>query len=227
MNYSPAEYVLHSIFAAQKVLYPFPHFYAENVFEESVYEDLLAKLPAEVEASDFPSRAIGAITIPWMTTQSFCAGLFGFFRSEYKGRFQAASDKRFKLETRLVKDTQGYSIGPHTDASPKVISLLFYLPKDNSREYMGTSIFVPKDRSFGCDGGPHYEFEDFEKVWTAPMRRNSMFGFWKTRNSFHGVEPIGVPVERWTLLFNVYDEAALQRQSVDNTPIQDAERAAA
>jgi hypothetical protein len=70
------------------------------------------------------------------------------------------------------------------------MSMLFYCPPDNSREHLGTSLFVPIDRKFKCPGGPHHDFDKFVKVRTMPYRPNSLFGFLKTDLSFHGVEPI-------------------------------------
>ena len=87
----------------------------------------------------------------------------------------------------------------------KVITLLFYLPKDESQRHLGTSIYLPKDREFRCPGGPHYSREGFERIVTMPFLPNSLFVFLKTNNSFHGVEPVQDPdTRRWLLLYDLY-----------------------
>ncbi len=72
----------------------------------------------------------------------------------------------------------------------KLISLLFYCPDDDSRKHLGTSIYTPIDPDFRCAGGPHYPHERFTKVATMEYRPNALFAFFKTDNSFHGVDPI-------------------------------------
>jgi hypothetical protein len=94
-----------------------------------------------------------------------------------------------KDECLLIRDVAGYHIGPHTDSPQKVITVLFYLPSDESLVGAGTSIYVPRDSSFTCEGGPHYEAKDFVINYTMPFKPNSAFAFLKSNNSFHGVEP--------------------------------------
>lgn len=221
-SFSVAEYVLHALHGARKVSYPFPHIYVENVFPEDYYEELLASLPGEVPVSGYDHRRIGRFDVPWMLTQDFTTGVLRLFDQEYRLRFAGGSP--FNIETRLVRDECGYFIGPHTDHPSKVISMLFYLPVDNTRERFGTSIYVPKTDGFRCEGGEHYEFEAFKKVWTAPYRRNSAFIFWKTANSFHGVEPIQVAIRRDTMLFNVN---VAKVKDADKRDVQEPEFAAA
>jgi hypothetical protein len=90
----------------------------------------------------------------------------------------------------IVRDSTTYSLGPHADAARKVLSFLFYLPPDDSKAHLGTSIYVPLDLTFRCEGGPHYDFKKFRRVLTMPYVPNTLFAFMKTSNSFHGVEPI-------------------------------------
>ena len=42
-------------------------------------------------------------------------------------------------------DLTNYALGPHTDAVSKVVTLLIYLPQDDSQARYGTSIYAPKD----------------------------------------------------------------------------------
>jgi hypothetical protein len=105
----------------------------------------------------------------------------------------------------LVEDVTKYALGPHTDSPKKVITMLFYLPRDLSQSHMGTSIYLPKDPAFRCQGGPHYKFDGFQRLHTMPFVPNSLFVFFKTDNSFHGVEPVTDPdTKRWLLLYDIY-----------------------
>lgn len=169
---------------------PFPYIYAENVFKDFDYEMLLARVPLDVEGTKYKPRRV----------MDFDAGL------DLVSAIALKFDKEgsFRDETRLVLDRKGYGIWPHTDHKDKAASLLFYLPTDNSEEELGTSVYTPKDKEFRCAGGGAHKEEGFNKVWTAPFRRNSLFGFWKTDNSFHGVEKINRPITRNVLLYNVY-----------------------
>jgi hypothetical protein len=89
-----------------------------------------------------------------------------------------------------------------------VITLLFDLPADALRPHLGTTICVPRDRSFRCPGGPHYDFAHFERMRTMPCVPNTLFAFFETDHSFHGVEPVRERDGRRQLLFyDVYCEA--------------------
>jgi len=126
------------------------------------------------------------------------------FRPAVGPRF-AGKNVTFYDEAMLVQDTVNYKLGPHTDAPRKVITLLFYLPPDESQRELGTSIYLPKDRQFRCPGGPHYDRANFDRMWTMPFLPNSLFVFCKTDNSFHGVEPVTDPdTRRWLLLYDIF-----------------------
>ena len=114
---------------------------------------------------------------------------------------------KFYDEAYLVEDITDYKSDRTPTASRKVITLLFYLPKDESQLHLGTSIYVPKDRNFRCEGGPHYPFDWFERMATMPFQPNSLFTFVKGDASFHGVEPVrDADCKRWLLLFDVFME---------------------
>jgi hypothetical protein len=127
---------------------------------------------------------------------------FGQYMTERFG----AGPASLRDEALLVQDITNYKLGPHTDTLRKVITLLFYLPKDTSQAHLGTSIYRPKDPAFRCPGGPHHPHDQFERLETMPFLPNSLFAFFKTDNSFHGVEPVADPdTRRWLLLYDLYD----------------------
>jgi hypothetical protein len=65
-------------------------------------------------------------------------------------------------------------------------------------------------------GGPHHEREHFSLLHTNPFLPNSVFAFFKTDNSFHGVERVFDPnIRRWLLLFDIYVK---QKESIQAAP---------
>lgn len=205
-------HVLYALRNAVVKTFPFPHFYVKEVFPAGVYNDLLKyvdKLEDYKTLMDqYPARSFGPEGIPpgleFMAEDEFMHEVMMIFLPWYKKRF---GDKNTKVSTdlRLVRDKIGYQIGPHTDAPWKLVSLLFYLPQLWCYHDAGTGIYIPNDRRFKCVGGPHYDFDGFHEAWRAPYVPNSCFGFWKTANSFHGVEPITRDFRRDVMLYNIYD----------------------
>lgn len=208
------EHVVYALASAPIHTYPFPHFYATNVFPADYYPQLVEALPEDGGYSSNPdgkyaNRVFAEPDIPGLNgfrTREFVMSTFALF--EQWSRQLANGGLKITTDLRLIRDTNGYAIGPHTDARWKMISLLFYLPPPGTpaADY-GTSLYVPREPGRTCPGGPHHSFEDFVRVWTAPFAPNSCVGFWKTDNAFHGVEPLpdGAPIKRDVLLFNVYN----------------------
>jgi hypothetical protein len=97
---------------------------------------------------------------------------------------------RVRGDALLVSDQTNYKIGPHTDAAHRLITFLYYLPKDNRFQQCGTGIYSPKDPSFTCKGDRHHSFEPFILEKTIPFTPNKLLIFVRTDRSFHGVETI-------------------------------------
>jgi hypothetical protein len=123
---------------------------------------------------------------------------------------------QFQDEALLVYDHTNYALGPHTDSPRKALSVLFYLPEDDTRPGLGTSIYVPKDPGFRCEGGPHYPFDGFDRMMTMPYVPNTLFAFLKTPVSFHGVEPVTEPAFHRSLL--LYDLHLITAQTSAPAP---------
>lgn len=215
------EHVIYKLRNAHMQVYPFPHFFVENVFPDEFYQQFLDSLPGDedyTQMSDgYPDRAFGPKEIPagleFMGEERFMSAVLSIFNHWIKKNYPNGSVS-VAADLRLVRDKKGYFIGPHTDAAWKMVSLLFYLPHTAKWAKHGTSIYVPNDPSFRCTGGPHYSFENFKEVYAAPFIPNSCFGFWKTDNSFHGVEEVTSDIHRNVLLYNVYDDSKIPGKSV-------------
>lgn len=213
---NPLEHTIYRLRNAKIDRYPYPHFFVEKVFPEGFYRHTVLKnLPNPEKykqlSTFYKARGItdGKENPDWL--KPFDGPYFGqqmlkLFSHEFFERYPNQARPNFRSDWRFVQDGEGYSIGPHTDALKKVLSLLFYLPQHWADEDFGTGIYVPKDHKQTCEGGPHYPFEGFEEVFRAPFSPNSCFGFWKTANSWHAVEPISRKITRNVLLYNLYEE---------------------
>jgi len=130
----------------------------------------------------------------WMYTDQFVSIFLGKFSQELEPRFskiiEAEKILKLKGDALIVSDKSNYAIGPHTDAAHRLVSFLFYLPQDDSMRDLGTSVYRPKNPNFTCWGGPHYSFDEFERVKTIEFVPNRLVVFPKTEISFHGVEKI-------------------------------------
>ncbi len=141
----------------------------------------------------------------WLLTGRLMDLLLAKFKPFVDQRFKGVAGIEYYNESLLVQDVTKYALGPHSDSKRKVITLLFYLPKDLSQSHLGTSMYVPKDPAVNYMSGQHYTFEKFDRIVTMPFNPNSLFAFVKTDNSFHGVEPVLDPdIRRWLLLYDVY-----------------------
>ncbi|MFT4552856.1 MAG: hypothetical protein ACI9S8_001488 [Chlamydiales bacterium] len=220
MNGEDAQHILYQILNCQMMDYPFPHFYTEKVFSEKFYQRLLSSIPdkslyrkigdtGSVPNGAYEERFVFSLEeklidqLPkdkrvfwrdltgWILSSEFFSRIFDKFGEDMEERFQDyEGDPNFSTKASLVRDETNYSIGPHTDIPKKVLTLLFNLPETDENSHWGTSIYVPKDPEFICSVGRHYPFEGFELVRKFPFKPNSVFGFFRTDNSFHGLSPI-------------------------------------
>ncbi|MBC7802346.1 MAG: hypothetical protein H7Y16_00590 [Candidatus Parcubacteria bacterium] len=232
MSSSAEQHTLYQIANAPLREHPYPHILVHEVFEPDLYRRMQENLlPPELMRPIKEERAvgkaysddrhvftlakdkIGALPQPhrafwdeltgWLLNAPFAVTLFNKFGRHIHERF-GDPQPPFYNEALLVDDRVRYSLGPHSDTPSKVITLLFYLPADDSRSHLGTSIYTPRDPSFRCPGGPHYPFDLFDRVVTMPYVSNTLFAFVKTDNSFHGVEPIrDKDYRRHLLLYDV------------------------
>lgn len=229
-GYATEMAVLYRIMNAEVKSWPFPHFHITDVFPPDIYQALIECLPGNeaytpiqeygtVGAGNSADRLILSLGdanpgMPaiwnqigdWMLGSRFAHAMLSKFRPFITRQWgEALATKQLKKDARLVRDFTNYALPPHTDMREKVLAFLFYLPKDAKHAHLGTSAYVPNDPAFRCPGGPHHPREDFTRVVTAPYLPNSLFGFIRTDNAFHGVEPVADPAARRDLLlYNLY-----------------------
>jgi hypothetical protein len=215
LDRSVIEHVIYNLRNAPIAAYPFPHFQARGVFPDGSSDDFFDTFVASLDTLPYAANEDGKYkgrafadprSVPGLAgfyTTKFASTVLSLFGNAYHERFSGDSgNPPVTMDLRLIRDTGGYSIGPHTDARWKLVSLLFYLdgPYDT-----GTSIYVPRVPGTICPGGPHHPFEPFIEVHRAPFIPNSCVGFWKTDNAWHGVAPLPADSpQRDLLLYNLY-----------------------
>lgn len=142
----------------------------------------------------------------WMYTDQFVNAFIQKFSGALEPRIERIVAAEGALEVKgdalLVNDCSNYAIGPHTDTPARLVSFLFYLPRDASMRELGTSVYKPKDADFVCWGGRHHDYAGFDEVGTIDFLPNRLMAFPKTERSFHGVAPIVRPNVNRPLLIN-------------------------
>ena len=211
---------------------PYPHCYIRQVFPPDFYAEMQRHLPdpqAMIPISEargakgykerfvleLKSERLSALpelkknfwsgVMEWMLSKRLQELMLEKFGSFIPPRFRDNPAFEFYADAMLIQDITDYKIGPHCDAPGKVVTMLFYLPADDSQTHLGTSIYVPKDPGFRCPTGVHHPPDGFDRVATMPFLPNSLFTFARSDTSFHGVEQVGDPdCRRWLLLFTIY-----------------------
>lgn len=215
-------------------LFPFPHIFVRDVFPDDFYRELRRHLPPpgrlksltelgrvtgnypagrkvlpltreHLQALEEPSRGFWMQTAQWLVKGGFGRAMLQKFEAHLAQRFPDAGGMDFHNEALVIRDETNYALGPHTDTPSKVLSFLFYLPQDDSRAHLGTSIYLPKEAGFTSSGAePYHPFDKFRRLATMPYLPNALFAFLKTPAAFHGVEPIqDEDPERCLLLFDI------------------------
>ncbi len=226
-------HVLYKVANSLVLPFPFPHMHVPDIFPADFYAAMRANLPPKEAMQSLkgmgrvgkkypdtrfvlpltadhlkelpePMREFWAGVSRWMLNAAFANLMMNKFGDTVYARVGDPARRKFFHEVMLVQDYSTYFLGPHTDGVHKVLSLLFYLPADDKRPHLGTSLYVPKDGKFRCRGGPHYKYEPFHRVYTMSYLPNTLFAFPKSDHSFHGVEPItDTDVRRDLLLYDV------------------------
>ncbi len=222
MSLAIGSYVAQRIQSVRIQAEPFPHFYVTDVFPADFYAEMLNRLPTdneflpllaggatsetatsdryslrfrtpEMERLGDAKRAFWGEVSEWLLGDEFLSAMASYIYPQLRLRFFGQDDLAFRSAGSLSRTKQGFFVGPHTDAQHKVFTIIFYLPRDDRFVDYGTSMWRPREPGFTCLGGPHHKFDRFEKVATMPFVPNSLFGFVKTEDSFHAVEPIVPP----------------------------------
>lgn len=209
---------------------PDQNIYLENVFNPTVYAEILARLPddqnyAFIEHPDAvlpdgtKTRKLFSLshqTIPFLKeeNQSFWQTFNQVLVSSELQRalvnkFKQRIDERFKDPLPKManvpifyRDFPGYRIGIHTDAPWKVITMQFYFPRDESQIHLGTSFHTRENGQFNL-------------LKTNPFKPNSAYAFVRTEQSWHSVQQMAAhEMPRDSLALTIFLEDHEEYQKV-------------
>ena len=143
---------------------PYPYFFIENFFSADFYAFIQRCLPdpdhysasdrrdskrvsrrylnisksqgADLQQLRDPQRSIWENIGQQLGSEAFIKNVIKMFEPHVSDRY---GETPLKLRSRveLIKDTADFEISPHSDAPHKVFTLLFYLPKDASKQQYG------------------------------------------------------------------------------------------
>ena len=138
--------------------------------------------------ADFWVGVTAAITSPELKSATF-----DVLAPDLQRRFQVGANQVGAIPTTnkviLFRDLEDYKIEPHPDSKFKYVTTQLYLPRDNSQEDLGTSLYTENSALKRVLSGKR-----FNEVKRFPFRPNSAYGFVviKTpdRTSWHGRELI-------------------------------------
>src|SRR5690242_18975701 len=177
------EHVVARIDGTDAATSPFPHLCVDGIFPPDFYAEMLQNIPVRetdkhitetgrtsrgyeqrlilhlktLDALPPAQRAFWREFGRWFVGSELASALIRKFHATLADAI--GMDLRrleYGAEGMLVKDLEGYQIGPHTDVRNRTISVMFYLPADNQREPFGTSLYVPRDPSVRSDGSRHF-----------------------------------------------------------------------
>ncbi len=232
--------------------YPFPHFYATDVFHPDIFRQIHACWPrpdqfltykdvgniererfyfrlefASIVKLELEKRVFWEAMVEWLSSPAFLEVAFAKYAGAIQARLKeqlGMADvtptefrKLIRFNASLGWDISGYRLLPHADDPRVVYNLLFYVPESADRAALGTTVYVPKVRSFASSGEPRHSRDQFEAVTTFPYLPNTVFGFLRSPRSFHGMEGISAPnTERKLLFYSVMltDDVARQAKII-------------
>ncbi len=198
---------------------PFSHLFARDIFPTDVYQQMLTNLPdpksyqaqdskvlddgtptrsyyqldrSGLAAMEEPARELWASVVEAVLSDEFKAGVFRQLKTDLSWRFGIKDVEQIECgpRPRLVRDVSGYRIAPHPDTRKKVVTMMIYLPQDESQKDLGTSLYKRKLSLQGITR----KCKRFREIKRFPFIPNSGFAFAVNnclqKKSWHGREMI-------------------------------------
>jgi len=218
--------IINQVYDSVEVDHPFSYFYGCNFFTELFYNDLVNNIPSTdlYEPLNHPDAITDYGSTRYrlilnkeslVNIHEVWATIYDIFHSkEYRdcvfNKLSVDILKRFgslKVNCEptvvLYKDFSGYKISPHPDHRTKVVTTQYYLPRDNSLENTGTCFYIKDEDNFLLH----------KKMKFLPRHG---YGFAVSKNSWHGVEPVGeIGRERDSLLVIFYQPDEKEKTKKD------------
>jgi hypothetical protein len=159
-----------------------------------LFPEYIRFLPAQKrEVWDLVGRALCSPRLQDAFVQRLAPGLQRRFGADF-------ADVGFFPIPVLTRDIAGYQIAPHTDTHWKGITVLIYLPPDDSMSHIGTVIHEQ-----AADGS-------LKRAGRGRFAPNSGFAFAVGDNTWHSVDPVGPEIKtRDLIILQYFVDSGLQR----------------
>lgn len=187
----------YKIINAPVLMYPYPHTSIQNIFPQKFYKQILKLIPKidqYTHKPKYPGRSTYALEnlneldekkkkfwnqiFEWLKSDDFAKLLL----NKYSIKKDGYSD--FYLH----KDLDDYEVKPHLDLRSKLVTYMFYLPRDEKLKEFGTNVLVPKPGIKIPNTTKHQNWEFFNIVKTVDYIPNSFFSFTPCENSYHAIK---------------------------------------
>ncbi|MCA9176840.1 MAG: hypothetical protein KDB14_20270 [Planctomycetales bacterium] len=140
------------------------------------------------------ARDVFLEVIEGLSSPEFKRAVFGLLATDLSTRYgvpkSQVPDIPARCVPKLFRDTSGYRIDPHPDTRRKIVTMMIYLPRDESQRSLGTSVYRRRLSLRGLIDSQ----SKFEEVKRFPFLPNSGFAFVVTnrlgKRSWHGREPL-------------------------------------
>lgn len=194
--------VIHKIKNTKLSKDPFLHLNVVNLFSEDEYEEILRSLPLDkdwegITENNMRRRSWQNQVYSFNHNKTYLTkSISEFFESDiFIDTLEKKFSKNFtkyksdaKVKTVWCRDYDGASITPHRDQNNKLLSFLFYLPKDNNNPQNGTQLLEPVNQTVFERGDNHLQWYDFKKITDITFIRNKFICWTVDENSFHSVD---------------------------------------
>ncbi len=155
--------------------------------------DQLFLSEGEIDRIEAPAQDLWRDVTAALESDELRRAIFSTFRQDVALRLGCSADEVLAQpmfpSVSLVRDFKDYRIKPHPDGHPRVVTMLFYLPHDETQSDLGTSLYKKLPLAYRLLGRTYEEIKRF------PFLANSAGAFavndCAERQSYHGREPIG------------------------------------
>ena len=155
--------------------------------------DQLFLSEGEVSRIEPAKRDLWADLTAALESDALRRAIFAKLKNDVAIRLECSPDevlsKPMYPSVSLVRDFKDYKIKPHPDGHPRVITMQFYLPHDESQVDLGTSLYKKRPLHQRLFSGTYEEVKRFQFL------PNSAYAFsvndCDQRQSYHGRELIG------------------------------------
>jgi len=154
----------------------------QSEFDDFINEsEIWKKFIQEINSKDFIKDIIKIFNIKYVYSSSDSYKKFlPFF-------------KKVKLELTFNKSKKGSYSEPHTDVTRKIVSIVYFLTDDNWQKEDGglVKLFKPiKKQDEENWRNRIIKENELEPIKTIFPKYNTLYGFKKTKNSYHGVSRV-------------------------------------